>query len=145
MSAGLYAHGMADDGGSAIWPGRLRWRLKGATLWPLFFLLTVVDAVLLMVLPIAGADGPELVGALLRPPEPAAEHPTQAPGDLRAHPERVGLEPGLVAVATALAEELELEPGLGRVVGVVVGERHGCRHGVELPVVSRFWPAQCRG
>src|SRR3954452_23827371 len=65
MSAGLYAHGMADDGSPALWPARLRWRIKGATLWPLFWLLTVVDAVLMEVLPIAGADGPPLVGALL--------------------------------------------------------------------------------
>src|SRR3954467_2690326 len=65
MSAGLYAHGMADGTGSAIWPARLRWRLKGATLWPLFCLLTIVDAVLLKVLPISGADGPPLFGALL--------------------------------------------------------------------------------
>src|SRR3954467_11865523 len=65
MSAGLYAPGMADDGSPALWPGRLRWRLKGATLWPLFWLLTVVDAVLLKVLPISGAGGPGLVGALL--------------------------------------------------------------------------------
>ena len=56
---------MADDGGSAIWPSRLRWRLKGALLWPLFFVLTVVDALLLMLLPIAGTDGPPLIGALL--------------------------------------------------------------------------------
>ena len=56
---------MADDTGSAIWPARLRWRLKGATLWPLFCLLTIVDAVLMKVLPISGADGPPLVGALL--------------------------------------------------------------------------------
>jgi hypothetical protein len=56
---------MADGGGSAIWPARLRWRLKGALLWPLFWLLTLVDAVLLELLPIAGADGPPVVGALL--------------------------------------------------------------------------------
>lgn len=43
---------------------RLRWRLKGALQWPLFLVLTVVDAVLLMVLPIAGT-GPGLAYALL--------------------------------------------------------------------------------
>src|SRR3954453_2593847 len=65
MSAGLYAPGMADGDSPALWPARLRWRLKGATLWPLFWLLTVIDAVLLKVLPIEGADGPPLFGALL--------------------------------------------------------------------------------
>ena len=43
---------------------RLRWRLEGALQWPLFVLLTVVDAVLLMVHPISGT-GPPLVPALL--------------------------------------------------------------------------------
>ena len=44
--------------------GRLRWRLEGALQWPLFAALTVVDAVLLMVLPISGT-GPSFVPALL--------------------------------------------------------------------------------
>lgn len=44
--------------------GRLRWRLEGALQWPLFAVLTVADAVLLMVLPISGT-GPPLVPALL--------------------------------------------------------------------------------
>jgi hypothetical protein len=43
---------------------RLRWRLKGALQWPLFLVLTVADAVLLMVLPISGT-GPDLASALL--------------------------------------------------------------------------------
>lgn len=43
---------------------RLRWRLSGALQWPLFAVLTVVDAILLMVLPIAGT-GPGLPYALL--------------------------------------------------------------------------------
>lgn len=44
--------------GSSVWRGRLRWRLRGALQWPLFALLTVVDAVLLRVLPIAGTGTP---------------------------------------------------------------------------------------
>jgi hypothetical protein len=44
--------------------GRLRWRLKGALQWPLFVVLTILDAVLLMVLPISGT-GPGLASALL--------------------------------------------------------------------------------
>jgi hypothetical protein len=48
-----------------LWRSRLRWRWRGAMLWPTFLLLTVGDAWLLRVLPIAG-DGPtEPMGALL--------------------------------------------------------------------------------
>jgi hypothetical protein len=43
---------------------RLRWRLRGAVLWPTFAVLTVADGVLLHLLPIAG-DGIGLVPALL--------------------------------------------------------------------------------
>ena len=39
---------------------RLRWRLRGAWLWPTFIALTVVDAVLLQAVPIAGEHGPDL-------------------------------------------------------------------------------------
>jgi hypothetical protein len=55
---------MRYGSGSALWPGRLRWRLRAASQWPLFALLTVVDAVLLVVLPISGA-GTGFVSALL--------------------------------------------------------------------------------
>ena len=44
---------------------RLRWRLRGAWLWPAFFALTVLDALVLRWLPIAGDDGTELIPALL--------------------------------------------------------------------------------
>lgn len=37
-----------------LWPARLRWRLRGATLWPAFGAALVVDTILLRVLPIAG-------------------------------------------------------------------------------------------
>ncbi len=55
---------MRDGDGSAVWPARLRWRLRGALLWPLFAVLTLVDAALLHVLPISGR-GTGLVPALL--------------------------------------------------------------------------------
>jgi hypothetical protein len=45
---------MRHDRGPAVWPARLRWRLRGATLWPLFAVLTVAEAVLLAFLPVAG-------------------------------------------------------------------------------------------
>lgn len=43
---------------------RLRWRLRGAWMWPTFVVLTVVNAVLLHALPIA-TDGIDLVPAAL--------------------------------------------------------------------------------
>lgn len=55
---------MRHDRGPAVWPARLRWRLRGATLWPLFATLTVADAVLLSFLPIAGRHT-GLAGGLL--------------------------------------------------------------------------------
>jgi hypothetical protein len=48
-----------------VWWTRLRWRLRGATMWPAFGLALVVDAVLLHLLPIAGDTGPGLFPALL--------------------------------------------------------------------------------
>ena len=55
---------MRDPDRSAVWPSRLRWRLRGALQWPLFALLTVVDAILLCLLPISGT-GPGFASALL--------------------------------------------------------------------------------
>ena len=49
----------------ALWRSRLRWRLRGAMLWPAFGVALVVDAVLLHVLPIAGEGHPGPVASLL--------------------------------------------------------------------------------
>jgi hypothetical protein len=43
----------------------LRWRLRGATLWPAFAVAVVVDGVLLNRLPIAGDGGPALFPAII--------------------------------------------------------------------------------
>ena len=48
-----------------LWRARLRWRWRGALLWPAFAVLTLVDALLLTVLPIAGDRGTPFVGGLL--------------------------------------------------------------------------------
>jgi hypothetical protein len=48
-----------------VWWTRLRWRLRGATMWPAFLVAVVVDAVLLRALPIAGDSAPEPFGAVL--------------------------------------------------------------------------------
>lgn len=56
---------MRERSGSTVWPARLRWRLRGALQWPLFAALTVADAVLLGVLPIAGTGTPFVQGLLL--------------------------------------------------------------------------------
>jgi hypothetical protein len=45
---------MRDGRSPTLWPARLRWRLRGASQWPLFMGLTVADAVLLTVLPVSG-------------------------------------------------------------------------------------------
>jgi hypothetical protein len=51
--------------GEALWQSRLRWRLRGAMLWPAFVAAVVVQALLLDLLPIAGDDGPGLFAAVL--------------------------------------------------------------------------------
>ncbi len=43
----------------------MRWRLRGAWLWPAFAVLTLVDAVLLGRLPIAGDEGTGFIPAVL--------------------------------------------------------------------------------
>ena len=50
----------------SVWLTRMRWRLRGAWLWPSFIVLTLAEWVALQVLPIAG-DGPGgvLPGVLL--------------------------------------------------------------------------------
>jgi hypothetical protein len=47
------------------WWTRLRWRLRGATMWPAFLLAIVLDAILLRVLPIAGDTAPDVFAAVL--------------------------------------------------------------------------------
>jgi hypothetical protein len=48
-----------------VWTSRLRWRLRGAWLWPLFVALTVFDGLLLHRHPIAGDRTGALPGMLL--------------------------------------------------------------------------------
>jgi hypothetical protein len=48
-----------------LWPARLRWRLRGAWMWPAYFGLTAVDAVLLVQLPPYQGGPDELVGGVL--------------------------------------------------------------------------------
>jgi hypothetical protein len=51
--------------GEALWQSRLRWRLRGAMLWPAFAAAVVADAVLLDRLPVSGDGGPGLFAAVL--------------------------------------------------------------------------------
>jgi hypothetical protein len=51
--------------GEALWQTRLRWRLRGAMLWPAFVVAVVVQALLLDLLPVAGDAGPGLFAAVL--------------------------------------------------------------------------------
>ncbi|HVS28491.1 MAG TPA: hypothetical protein VHE14_03005 [Solirubrobacteraceae bacterium] len=48
-----------------IWPRRLRWRIRGAWLWPTFGAFLLIDAVALHELPIGGRQIDLLPGALL--------------------------------------------------------------------------------
>lgn len=49
-----------------FWRARLRWRMRGAWLWPAFGIGTLVDAILLGALPLAGETGPDgIVPALI--------------------------------------------------------------------------------
>src|SRR3954451_12203046 len=51
--------------GERVWTARLRWRLRGATMWPAFLIALVVDTVLLRALPIAGEQAPDVFAAAL--------------------------------------------------------------------------------
>jgi hypothetical protein len=48
-----------------VWWTRMRWRLRGAAMWPAFGLAVVVDAVILRLFPIAGDTAPDLFAAVL--------------------------------------------------------------------------------
>ena len=48
-----------------LWRSRARWRFRGALLWPAFWALTLIDALMLGRLPIAGDGGTAFVPALL--------------------------------------------------------------------------------
>jgi hypothetical protein len=48
-----------------LWPARLRWRMRGAWQWPMFVALTLVDALLLQLLPAYGTGPGGLVPAIL--------------------------------------------------------------------------------
>jgi hypothetical protein len=51
--------------GDRVWWTRLRWRLRGATMWPAFVAALAVDALLLRLLPIAGDTAPDPFAAVL--------------------------------------------------------------------------------
>jgi hypothetical protein len=48
-----------------FWPARLRWRLRAATMWPAFIVITLLDGVLLHLLPPIGTGIPVIGGILL--------------------------------------------------------------------------------
>ena len=55
----------AERDAEPLWRSRARWRFRGALLWPAFWGLTLLDALLLGRLPIAGDGGTAFVPALL--------------------------------------------------------------------------------
>jgi len=57
--------GSPDGPPERLWWSRLRWRMRGAWLWPAFAGLTVLDTVLLHLRPIAGTETGVVPAALL--------------------------------------------------------------------------------
>ena len=55
---------MHDDVARGLWRARLRWRMRGAWLWPSFAIAVFGDAVLMHELPLSG-DSTGLFPALL--------------------------------------------------------------------------------
>lgn len=55
----------AGDQQERLWRARMRWRMRGAWLWPAFALVTLVEAALLTRLPPYGEGPPDLVAGLL--------------------------------------------------------------------------------
>src|SRR3712207_3872702 len=55
--------GVARPGVEPLWRARLRWRMKGAWLWPAFCVLTPLEAVVLNELPYYGTRGPGSLAA----------------------------------------------------------------------------------
>jgi hypothetical protein len=49
----------------SFWPARLRWRLRAATMWPAFVVVTLIDGVLLHLLPPIGTGIPVIGGILM--------------------------------------------------------------------------------
>ncbi len=47
-----------------FWPARIRWRLRGATMWPAFIAVTLIDGLILHLLPPIGT-GVDLIPAIL--------------------------------------------------------------------------------
>jgi hypothetical protein len=52
------------DRDERFWPARIRWRLRGAWMWPTFIAVTLVDGLLLHLLPPVGT-GVDIVPAIL--------------------------------------------------------------------------------
>ena len=52
------------DRDERFWPARIRWRLRGAWMWPTFIAVTLVDALILHLLPPIG-EGVDFIPALL--------------------------------------------------------------------------------
>jgi Na+/melibiose symporter-like transporter len=75
----------------SLWWPRLRWRLRGAWQWPAFIGLTLVDTLVIWLLPFYG-EGPDALGALL-------------------------LGAGVGALALAIVQGPQWHWGSGRIVG----------------------------
>jgi len=54
-----------SEGVDRLWPARMRWRMRGAWLWPAFFGFTALDGILIAALPPYDGTPPGIVGGLL--------------------------------------------------------------------------------
>jgi hypothetical protein len=64
VSAAGYALG-AVSSNERFWTRRLRWRFRGAWQWPAFAVLTVLDGLIIHLLPLGGRDVDLLLGVIL--------------------------------------------------------------------------------
>jgi hypothetical protein len=118
------------NSGESFWAARLRWRLRGAWMWPSFVALTLLDGLLLHLLPpvrtgvdlvpgillatfgnlvLVGALAPWLARRIHAPrPEPAPGAPPQAA--LEVLTDRLGTGLLVASVAAVLASGLAARP-----------------------------------
>jgi hypothetical protein len=117
-------------GEERFWPARIRWRLRGATMWPAFVVVTLVDGIILHRLPPVGTGVDLIPGILLATfgnlvligvlgpwlarrtwsRRPAAEPGAPARAQLEVLTDRIGTGLLLAGVAGVIAAGLAARP-----------------------------------
>ena len=113
-----------------FWPARIRWRLRGATMWPAFIAVTLIDGLILHLLPPIGTGvdpipaillasfGNLLLIGVLAPwlarrtwaRRPAAEPGAPAKAQLEVLTDRIGTGLLLASIAAVIAAGLAARP-----------------------------------